>query len=105
PYYSEMSRGGDAPCRKIGWPWQTNHTSSCSIYQSRGVKNALVTFARRHWFERKIPMTLMLLMVVEIGVAMAIGFVLGRIWQIRCDLEQQRAGGFTVPPVARIPHP
>ena len=49
-------------------------------------------------------MTLMLLMVVEIGVAMAIGFVLGRIWQIRCDLEQQRAG-FTVPPVARIPHP
>ena len=50
-------------------------------------------------------MTLMLLMVVEIGIAMAIGFVLGRIWQIRCDLEQQRAGGFTVPPIARIPHP
>jgi hypothetical protein len=49
-------------------------------------------------------MTLMLLMVVEIGVAMAIGFVLGRIWQIRCDLEQQRVGGLTAPPIARIPH-
>ena len=39
-------------------------------------------------------MTWWLLMVFEISVAMAIGFVLGRIWQIRCDLEQQRAGGF-----------
>jgi hypothetical protein len=50
-------------------------------------------------------MTLFLVMVFEISVAMAIGFVFGRIWQIRCDLEQQRAGGFTVPPIARIPHP
>jgi len=50
-------------------------------------------------------MTLMLLMVVEIGVAMAIGFTLGRIWQIRSDLEQQRAGDFTAPPIARIPRP
>ncbi len=50
-------------------------------------------------------MTLMLLMVVEIGVAMAIGFILGRIWQIRSDLEEQRAGGFTAPPVARMPRP
>jgi hypothetical protein len=40
-------------------------------------------------------MTLVLLMVFEISVAMAIGFVLSRIWQIRSDLEQQRAGGFT----------
>ncbi len=50
-------------------------------------------------------MTLLLLMVFEISVAMAIGFVLGRIWQIRCDLEQQRAGCFTAPPIARIPRP
>lgn len=35
-------------------------------------------------------MTLAVLMVFEISVAMAIGFILGRIWQIRCDLEQQR---------------
>jgi hypothetical protein len=50
-------------------------------------------------------MTLMLLMVVEIGVAMAIGFILGRIWQIRSDLEQQYAGDFKAPPTASIPRP
>jgi hypothetical protein len=49
--------------------------------------------------------TLLMVMVFEISLAMAIGFVLGRIWQIRCDLEQERAGGFTAPPVARIPRP
>jgi hypothetical protein len=52
-----------------------------------------------------MPMTWWLLMVLEISVAMATGFVLGRIWQIRCDLEQQRAGGFVAPPIARIPRP
>lgn len=35
-------------------------------------------------------MILALVMVFQILVAMAVGFVLGRIWQIRCDLEQQR---------------
>jgi hypothetical protein len=50
-------------------------------------------------------MTLVLVMIFQISVAMAIGFVLGRIWQIRNDLEQQREGGFTLPPIARIPHP
>ena len=54
-------------------------------------------------------MTLLLVMVFEISVAMAIGFVLGRIWQIRCDLEcgleQERVGSFTTPPIARIPRP
>src|ERR1700747_2325308 len=50
-------------------------------------------------------MTLGLLMVFEISVAMAIGFILGRIWQIRCDLEQQHAGGFMAPPIAHIPRP
>jgi hypothetical protein len=34
-------------------------------------------------------MILALLMLFQISVAMAVGFVLGRIWQIRCDLEQQ----------------
>jgi hypothetical protein len=52
-----------------------------------------------------MPMTWWLLMVFEISVAMAIGFVLGRIWQIRCDFEQQRGGGFVAPPIARIPRP
>jgi len=48
-------------------------------------------------------MILVFLMVFEIAVAMAIGFVLGRIWQIRCDLEQKRGGVFTAPPIAGIP--
>ena len=34
-------------------------------------------------------MTLVLLMVFVISVAMGIGFVLCRIWQMRSDLEQQ----------------
>jgi hypothetical protein len=42
-------------------------------------------------------------MVLEILVAMAVGFVLGRIWQIRCDLKQERADDFTLPIVGRIP--
>jgi hypothetical protein len=50
-----------------------------------------------------MPMTLALLMVFEVSVAMAVGFILGRIWQIRFDLEEQRDGGFTAPPIARIP--
>jgi hypothetical protein len=45
------------------------------------------------------------LIVFEISVAMGIGIVLGRIWQIRCDLEQQSAGGFAAPSIARIPRP
>lgn len=48
-------------------------------------------------------MTWLLVMVLEILVAMAVGFVLGRIWQIRCDLEQERADDFTLPIVGRIP--
>jgi hypothetical protein len=55
--------------------------------------------------ERNTPMPLVLLTVFEISVAMAIGFILGRIWQIRSDLEQQRSCNFTVPPIARIPRP
>ncbi len=46
-------------------------------------------------------MTLVLLAAFEIVVAVALGFVLGRIWQIwRNELEQR---GFAIPPVARIP--
>ncbi len=48
-------------------------------------------------------MILVLLTTFEVSLAMAIGFVLGRIWQIRCDLEQERAGVFTAPPIAGIP--
>ena len=45
---------------------------------------------------------LVLLMVFEISVALALGFVVGRIYQIRrYELER----GFTLPTTARIPQP
>jgi hypothetical protein len=50
------------------------------------------------------PMTVIMVMVCEILAAFALGFVIGRIWQIRRDELQGRVG-FTVPPVARIPRP
>jgi hypothetical protein len=45
-------------------------------------------------------------MVTILGIlaALAFGFVIGRIWQIRCDELEWRAG-FGLPPVARIPQP
>jgi hypothetical protein len=36
--------------------------------------------------------------------ALALGFVIGRIWQIRSD-ESQRRASFPMPSVARIPCP
>ena len=47
-------------------------------------------------------MTLVLVMIFNILVALALGFVLGRIYQIRCD-ELERRDGLTLPPTARIP--
>jgi hypothetical protein len=47
-----------------------------------------------------MPMILVLLMAFEISVALALGFVLGRIYQNRLD---DRRDGFTLPPTARIP--
>jgi hypothetical protein len=49
-------------------------------------------------------MTVTLVMVFVILAALVLGFLCGRIWQIRCDELQQRAG-ITPPPVARIPRP
>jgi hypothetical protein len=43
--------------------------------------------------------------VFEISLALALGFILGRIYQIRCDELAGRDGGFTAPPVARISRP
>jgi hypothetical protein len=48
-------------------------------------------------------MTWLLPMVFEVSVALALGFVLGRIWQIRqirCDELDQ----LTRPPIAGTPH-
>ncbi len=49
-------------------------------------------------------MILLLMMVFEVSLAMVIGFVLGRIWQIRYDFEQQRDRSFALPPAGRITH-
>jgi len=44
-------------------------------------------------------MTLVLVMAFNISVALVLGFVFGRIYQIRCDER------VTLPPTARIPQP
>jgi len=46
-------------------------------------------------------MILVLVMAFNTSVALALGFVLGRIYQIRFDLLERRAE----PPVAGIPQP
>jgi hypothetical protein len=46
--------------------------------------------------------TLVLLTAFSISVAFALGFVLGRIYQIRRD-ELERCDGFALPPTAHIP--
>ena len=45
-------------------------------------------------------MTLVLVMAFNISVALGLGFVLGRIYQIRRD-ELERHDGFTLPPAFR----
>jgi hypothetical protein len=71
------------------------------LYLPKSPRNGPVTFARQPGGigpERNMPMTSVLLTVFEMSAAMAIGFVLGgfllsriwQIWQIRCDLEEQR---------------
>jgi hypothetical protein len=49
-------------------------------------------------------MTLVLVMVFNILVALALGFLFGRIYQI-CRDELERRNGFALPPTARIPRP
>ena len=49
-------------------------------------------------------MTLVLVMIFNILVALGVGFVLGRIYQIRRD-ELERRDGFTLPRTAHIPQP
>jgi hypothetical protein len=44
------------------------------------------------------------ILVMAFEILAALGFVMGRIWQIRRD-ELDRRTGFTVPPIARMPLP
>ncbi len=46
-------------------------------------------------------MTIILLAVLDTVIAAALGFLLGRIWQIRQSEIEQR--NFSTPPIARIP--
>jgi hypothetical protein len=52
--------------------------------------------------KRKMPMILVPVMIFNVLVALGLGFVFGRIYQIRRD-ELERRDGFTLPPTARIP--
>jgi hypothetical protein len=52
-----------------------------------------------------MPMILVLMTVLEISLAMAIGFLVGRMYQIRRDELEQRRESFTLPPTASIPRP
>jgi hypothetical protein len=54
--------------------------------------------------KRMMPMTLIPVMVFNTLVALALGFLFGRIYQIRRD-ELERRDGFALPPTARIPQP
>jgi len=54
--------------------------------------------------KRMMPMTLVLVMIFNILVALALGFVLGRIYQIRRD-ELECRDGLTLPPTTRTPQP
>jgi hypothetical protein len=49
-------------------------------------------------------MTVTLVMVFAILAALVLGFLCGRVWQIRCD-ELERRASFAPPSVARIPRP
>jgi len=50
-------------------------------------------------------MTLVVLMAFNILVALGLGFVVGRIWQIRCNLmERQRDSGFTTRISSQVAH-
>jgi hypothetical protein len=76
----------------------------CRPVQDRRITTVRQPFIGLMLFARKgpMPMILVLLMAFEISVALALGFVLGRIYQIRHD-ELERRDGFALPPTARIP--
>jgi hypothetical protein len=80
-------------CRRIGRLASGKNDRVTLLGQATGIDS-----------KRKMPMTLVLVMIFNILVALALGFVLGRIYQIRRD-ELERRDGFTLPPTARIPQP
>ena len=47
-------------------------------------------------------LVLLMVFAISVALALALGFTVGRIYQIRRDELEQ---GFTLPPTARIPQP
>ena len=86
------------PARRFPPPWSVEVLDGPRSAHNNGP----VTFHRPNALAGKgpIPMILVLMMAFEISLALALGFVLGRIWQIRYDLEQQRDSSFTLPSTA-----
>ena len=84
-------------------PWTFDELDACPVSLTKlAVQKRSGNLARvawRHWSERKMPMTLILVMVFNILVAFALGFVLGRIYQIRRD-ELERRDSLALPPTA-----
>src|SRR5215831_5458934 len=73
-------------CRGIGRLASAKNDQVTLLGQATGIDS-----------KRKMLMTLVLVMIFNILVALALGFVLGRIYQIRRD-ELERRDGFTLPP-------
>ena len=70
-------------------------------------ENGPVTFANLAALTRdrgELPMAMILLMIFLIGMALALGFLIGRVYRIRCD-EVERRDGFQLPRTAHIPRP
>jgi hypothetical protein len=45
-----------------------------------------------------------MIMALAILAALVFGFLMGRVWQIRCD-ELERRASFALPPVAHVAQP
>ncbi len=88
-------------------PWNRPLTGpSVRVHQIRfliAAKKDCVTLGCQSglWPKGENAMSLAMVMALEILAALALGFVIGRIWQIRRDELDRR--NFKVPPVARIP--
>ena len=80
-------------CRGIGRLASAKNDQVTLLGQATGIDS-----------KRKMPMTLVLVMIFNILVALALGFVLGRIYQIRRD-ELECRDGLTLPPTTRTPQP
>jgi hypothetical protein len=102
PFRESKSVDENAASRRLGL--SKNWTPALS---GGGAENSSVTFPPANYSvatERNIPMTLIMVMVFNILVALALGFVLGRVYQIR-RYELERREDSTLLPTAHISRP